>query len=100
MGKTADCNVEIDGKVAKVEALLETDEIILRSTEGKGRTLVPRASIKEVRAEDGVLFVRHAKGELRITLGAAAEKWAKELLQPKGRIEKLGVAAGQSIAVV
>jgi hypothetical protein len=40
-----------------------------------------------------------AEGPALFELGAAAEKWARKILHPPTRLEKLGVKAGLAIAV-
>ena len=79
-------------------ALLETDELIVR---GDARVRVPRASIEEVAAHDGILTVRWDAGTLDLTLGAAAAKWATKLGEaPKPAVDKLDVKAGMLVSAV
>ena len=81
----------------KAKVLLETDEIVVR---GAAKLRIPFASIRALEADDGVLVVRHAKGEAQFELGAQAVKWKEKIERPKGRLEKLGVAPGHRVALV
>lgn len=53
-----------------------------------------------VRASDGILTVRFGGGTASFALGPPAERWAQRILRPKSRLDKLGVAAGRSVAVI
>src|SRR5262249_28789814 len=81
------------------KALLETQEIVFRSPTARLR--IPLAGAK-VRADGAALAVTFGKDRAEITFAAAAEaeKWARAIQNPKPRIDKLGVAPGQKVAVV
>lgn len=98
MGKEAACRVVVDGQAWEGKALLETDELVLRG--GPARIALPRRGLSGVTAVDGELrFVADGRA-FALALGKAAESWAKEILHPKTRIEKLGVKEGQRVALV
>lgn len=97
MGDEASCRVRVGGKAAEVKALLETAELVLR---GGVRRKIPLSALTEVTADEGVLRLVWPDGEVELELGAQAERWAKKIRSPKGRIDKLGVKAGQRVSVV
>ena len=55
------------------------------------------ADMRKVTARDGVLRIDLADGPLVLHLGAAAERWALKITQPKGRLDKLGVKRADMI---
>jgi hypothetical protein len=96
MGQEARCLARIGERVLEVQALLESDELILR---GEHRARLPFASLDSVEATDGRLLL-HERGEpIVLELGPAAERWAAKIRNPPTLLDKLGVKAGQSIAV-
>lgn len=97
MGREAECAVTYNGRKDVRKVLLETDEIILR---GEPRIVIPRAGITQAEAIAGVLHVRWRDGEAKLALGPDAAKWANDILNPKTRVDKLGVKAGQKVALV
>jgi len=97
VGREAECNVTYAGRTAKRKALLETDEILVR---GEPRIAVKRADITKAEAKGGSLLVRWNGGEMSLALGAHAEKWAKDIANPKTRLDKLGVKPGHKVALV
>lgn len=97
MGLEARCTLTLDGATHDGTALLETDEIIFRGTT---RLRIPFAAIRSATASSGTLSVEHADGVAALALGSAAERWAARIRSPKSRLDKLGVATGQRIAVI
>ncbi|MFN7972265.1 MAG: YdeI/OmpD-associated family protein [Acidobacteriota bacterium] len=97
MGKTATTTARIDGSTSTGTALLEGSELLFR---GAARVRIPLGRAKRVEAAGGVLRIAWDGHEAELHLGAAAEVWAAAIKNPKGRIEKLGLAAGQRIAIV
>ncbi|MGZ3474199.1 MAG: hypothetical protein ACXWUG_07745 [Polyangiales bacterium] len=94
MGRERDCKATIEGKTIEGRALLETDEVIFRS---KGAPLrLKFASLKKVEAKNGKLEL----DDVVLALGDDAPKWAEAIKNPKGRIQKLGVKAGQKIVAL
>lgn len=98
MGAEAPCTLHLDGKKAAGKALLETEELVFRSP--SLRLVVKLASIGTLRAEDGVLHVGWDAREAAFELGPAAAKWLEKIKNPKSRAEKLGIKAGQRVALV
>lgn len=94
MGNTRSARLHADGRIDEGEALLETAEIRFR---GERRLVIPFAKIVSVEAADGRLTIN---GNVVLELGEDAAKWAEKIRNPKSVIQKLGVKAGQSVAVV
>jgi len=97
MGTEALCRVEIDRQSADAKALLETEELIVR---GALQAKIPFRDAKDVSAEGGVLRLRWNDRDVRIHVGKDAPKWAEKIRNPKSVADKLGIKAGQKIAVV
>ena len=91
MGQEIICTVEHKGRTSEGRALLETSELIFR---GDPRLKIPFKEMTRVVASDGALRIRFAQGEATFYLGAAAAKWASKILNPRSRLDKLGVKAG------
>jgi hypothetical protein len=99
VGNEAKCVVRSGGKKVQDKALLETSEIIFRSE--TLRFKIPFAQMKSVKAVDGELRVQSSSdGTVIFELGPDAEKWAHKILNPKTRMEKLGVKQGVKITVI
>ncbi|HEY6181821.1 MAG TPA: hypothetical protein VIW67_06210, partial [Terriglobales bacterium] len=49
---------------------------------------------------DGELRVQSAGSAVIFEIGPYAEKWAHKILNPKSRIEKLGIKSGAKVAVI
>jgi hypothetical protein len=98
MGNEAKCVVKSGGKKVQGRALLETSEIIFRSE--TLRFKIPFAQMKSVKAVDGELRLQSADGAVVFELGPYAEKWAQKILNPKSRMEKLGVKQGAKVTVI
>ena len=94
MGNQRAARLHADGRTYDGEALLETAEIIFR---GERRLVIPFAKIKTIDAADGRLTIN---GDVVLELGPDAAKWAEKIRNPKSVIQKLGVKAGQSVALV
>ncbi len=98
MGNEANCVVRTNGKKVQGKALLETSEIIFRSE--PLRLKIPFAEIKSIKAVDGELRVQCASGAIVFEIGPYAQKWAHKILNPKSRMEKLGVKPGAKVTVI
>ena len=95
MGKEAD--VEAcwpDGRTEAGRLQYEPPKLIFRGAE---RRVIQGAGLEGVRAEARELVL--ADGA-RFRLPTPAASWAEAILHPKGRLEKLGVAPGQRVAVL
>ena len=66
---------------------------------GRERVRVELRDITKASAKDGRLTIASKAGALVLDLGADADKWARAITNPKGRIEKLGVKAGARVSV-
>jgi len=98
MGNEANCVLKTNGKKVKGIVLLETSEIIFRSE--SLRLKIPFSEMKSVKASDGELRVQASDGVHAFQVGPYAEKWAQKILNPKSRIEKLGVEPGAKVTVI
>jgi len=96
MGNELVCKLRCDGRSYFGKALLETSEILFR---GDTRLKIAISSIKAIQAKDGELHVRTSDGLVVLELGESAEKWLKKIVNPKSRIEKLGVKPGESVTL-
>lgn len=97
MGREAECAVTYNGRREKRKVLLETDEIVLR---GDPRVVVKRAAISRAEANEGALVLAWKGGEATLELGKDAAKWANDIVNPRSRLDKLGVKAGQKVALL
>jgi hypothetical protein len=99
MGREATCTCNWNGETARVKALLEPPEMILR---GEKRARIAFAKMKRVRAVGGELCLKVGADDVRLALGAAmAAKWAEALLKPPPTLaKKLGVLPGMNVQMV
>jgi hypothetical protein len=97
MGQEIQCTLRFEGKTSKGRALLESKEILFR---GDVRLKVPFADIKKLEVKNGDLHVRTKDGLVVLALGPKAEQWQHKILHPKSLVEKLGVKAGESVAIL
>jgi hypothetical protein len=90
MGLEATCECTFHGTTAKVKALLESRELILR---GDIRMTAPIESLTKVRVESDSLCFNLNKKPVQLHLGAkAAESWAKKIKTPPPTLaDKLGI---------
>ena len=94
------------GKQAEVEALWPGGEREAGRLQYEPPKLIFRGSARRVFEGDSLAQVRADGRELvladgaRFRLPTPAASWAEAILNPKGRLDKLGVKAGQRIAVV
>jgi len=97
MGNETTCTVRFGKQKSTGKALLETNEVIFR---GDFRLKVPFVSLKSAKAVNGELRLDTADGPAIFELGEQAAKWCDKILHPKSRIEKLGVKANASVALL
>lgn len=97
MGREARCRVHFGGKSADAKVLLESKEIVVR---GDLKLKVPLAEARDVRVVRGRLSLSFGQGTVELELGDEAEKWAKRILSPPGRLDKLGVKSGQKVVLI
>jgi len=96
MGQEVVCTARWSGKSVRGKALLETAEILFR---GEERLKIPFSTIRGLEAKDGELRLKTDEGLVIFELGERAEKWREKIAKPKSVVEKLGVKAGQPVAV-
>jgi hypothetical protein len=98
MGNELMCRVRFGKEDSEGKALLETGEIIFR---GEFRLKIPFSTVRAAEVDDGALVLRTEAGVAIFELGqGAAEKWREKILHPKSRIEKLGVQADATVALI
>jgi hypothetical protein len=99
MGREAVCQCAWNGETARVKALVEPPELILR---GEIRRRLPFSELRQVRAEQGALCFKFGGDAVALKLGAAtAEKWAKAILAPPPSLaKKLGITPESTVWVI
>jgi hypothetical protein len=78
-------------------AQLETDFVLFR---GPQRFKIGFSELTSVKADGGVLTLEFAGGPVELELGAAAEKWARKILNPPSLMDKLGVKSGLIVRLI
>lgn len=96
MGQELACTLHHRNRSLTGKAYLETAYILFR---GEERLKVPFEQLTGVHAAGGILKLDFADGPALFELGAAAKKWARKILHPPTRLEKLGVKPGLAMAV-
>jgi hypothetical protein len=99
MGEEAVCTVRFRDAVSQGKALLEADELVFRGDDGR-RLKVAFKDVRSVEAGNGELRLKLADGRAVFELGGRARKWAEKIGNPKSLLDKLGVRAGTSVAVL
>ena len=94
MGQESQCRLDYDRRTYAGKALLETAELIFR---GDTRLKIPFKEMRSVEASDGRLLITTSRGQATFHVGSAASKWAAKILNPPGRLDKLGVKTGMRI---
>ena len=98
MGNEAKCKARVGTQAFEGKALLETQEIIFR---GDTRLKIVLSTVQSVKVAGDWLQLQTSEGRIEFELGTeTAEKWAKKILHPKSRLEKLGIKDGLKIAVM
>jgi hypothetical protein len=97
MGKEAQCHVRAGRRSGSGKARLEEDRLEFR---GEFRLDLPLKEIESIDARGGVLRVRGPNGLVSFELGDQAERWARAIASPRGRLDKLGVKDGSRVAIV
>ena len=102
MGREAECRARLGGKSARGKALLETSELLFRSTvRGQLRIAVPFKEMTSVSASASDLTVVWGGGTLVLELPATeAQRWAKRIRNPPSRLDKLGVKPTSQVVLV
>ena len=97
MGQQLPCTAHHDGRTSEGVAHLESRELAFR---GDFRLVIPLAEMRDVVAKDGTLRVTFGSGRASFELGEAAAKWASAIKNPKSVVDKMGIKAGMSVALV
>jgi hypothetical protein len=99
MGREATCMCEWNGEMARVKALIEPPELILR---GEIRRRLPFSELRQLRAESGALRFKYGGDAVTLKLEArTAEKWAKAILTPPPSLaKKLGITRESTVWLI
>jgi len=99
MGREATCMCLWNGEMARVKALIEPPELILR---GEIRRRLPFSELRQLRAEGGALRFKYGRDNVTLKLEArTAEKWAKAILAPPPSLaKKLGITPESAVWVI
>ncbi|HEY4813027.1 MAG TPA: hypothetical protein VIH58_00045 [Chthoniobacterales bacterium] len=97
MGNEILCRASLGDRKGEGKALLESDHLLFR---GDFRCKILFRDLAKVAARNGILTLRSSEGELQLELGERAAIWAGKILHPKSRSEKLGLKAGNQVAVI
>lgn len=99
MGKEVSrTTLTIDGVDHAGDALLETDELLLRVEGEPKRRRLRLSELAKVRASASALSFEHGGHRYAIEVAGAA-KWAEKILSPPSLLDKLGIARGAAIHV-
>jgi len=94
MGQEKDCTMRCRGRAFAGKALLESDHLLFRGGE---RVKILFGALDSVAADGGTLRLEWDGTSAEFDLGPAAEKWARKILHPPSRLQKLGVKPGLSV---
>ena len=97
MGREIRCMAELRDWTGDGRLLLETDELVFR---GAKKLVIPLASIRAVRDDNGWLVVEHGNDADRFDLGKLAPSWVNAIANPRTRIDKLDVKDSTRAAIV
>lgn len=89
MGREARAEVTLGESAGAARLHLDSQDLVLS---GAVRARLPRASLRAVRAENGILHAETDRGPLAAALGPLAPAWAKAILTPPPDLaRKLGL---------
>lgn len=91
MGLEAKPQVEFQNATSQVRVHLDSNKLDVFL---KPALHIPFAKMKRVAARDGALCIEFGRETITLQLGAAAERWAQKIKNPKGRLDKLDVKSG------
>ncbi len=98
MGYEGTCACTFGGKTSEGNAHLETDFIQFRSADFRFKVLFK--DLAEVQVEGSRLLLRWTGELARLELGEkAATRWADKILNPPGRLQKLGIKLGVTVCL-
>jgi hypothetical protein len=93
------CKAQVQKKSMEVKAWLEGDHVLIRGGDVKWK--VAFADLRKVSTENGVLTLDFTGGPVKLELGEpAADKWAKKIMHPPTRMDKLGIKPGTKVHLV
>lgn len=95
MGIETTCRVETEAGTGDAKVLLETEELIVR---GALKARIPLKSVEAAVVDGRKLIVSHGKSRTVLHLGPEAARWADRILNPRTRLEKLGVKPGMLVS--
>jgi len=95
MGIETTCRVETEAGAGEAKVLLETEELIVR---GALKARIPLKSVEAAVVDGRKLIVSHGKSRTVLHLGPQAARWADRILNPRSRLEKLGVKPGMVVS--
>jgi hypothetical protein len=100
MGLEATCAATLDGERSHGKVLLETTELLFRSTSSELRARVPLGELEGVKVAGKTLTLEWDGHKLALELGGDAETWAAKIKNPPSRLSKLGVKPASRVALV
>lgn len=95
MGIETTCRVETEAGTGDAKVLLETEELIVR---GAIKTRIPLKTVDAAEVDGRKLIVSHGNSRTVLHLGPEAARWADRILNPRSRLEKLGVKPGMVVS--
>lgn len=100
MGAESLCALNENGTRHTGKALLETDELVFRGSDGY-RLRLPFATLKGIEAVNGRLVLDGPKGRVELELGdERAKRWAEAIRSPKGLLDKLDLKPAHVAALL
>ena len=96
MGAEAECVVRLGREKSAGKALLESEELRFS---GDFRLKIPFREIQSLSTSNGRLELRFADQQVVFELGGLAERWAERIRNPKTQLQKVGVRAGDRVAL-
>lgn len=99
MGREATCMCEWNGEMARVKALIEPPELILR---GEIRRRLPFSELRQLRAEGGALRFKYGRDVVTLKLESrTAKNWATAILTPPPSLaKKLGITPESAVWMI
>ena len=94
MGQELDCRMQYRRRTVAGKAYLESDYILFR---GEERLKIALKDLEHVTARAGTLHLDFPGGPASLELGDAAERWARKILHPPTRADKLGIKPGLTV---
>jgi hypothetical protein len=99
MGREATCMCEWNGEMARVKALIEPPELVLR---GEIRRRLPFSELRQPRVEGGALRFKYGRDVVTLKLETrTAENWVKVILAPPPSLaKKLGITPESTVWMI